>query len=171
MSIPNRPMTDWENPTINGVNRVAPHCSLTPYGNAEDARQTGGASDRVISLNGDWPFAYLGCPEDVPADFSSPDFDDSDWDSIAVPGHWQTQGYGHPHYTNVLYPFPADAPFVPRENPTGLYRRRFMLPATAAGQRVFVRFGGVDSAFYLWVNGEKIGFSKGSRVQIGRAHV
>ncbi len=83
---------------------------------------------------------------------------------MRVPGCWQTQGYGRPHYTNVVYPFPVDPPHVPSENPTGWYRTSFQLPAAWQGMRILLRFDGVDSAFHVWLNGKPVGFSKGSRI-------
>ncbi len=121
-------------------------------------------SSRLYSLNGQWDFHLAPSPWDTPEGFELPGFDSADWGSIRVPGHWQLQGYDRPIYTNVIYPFPADPPRVPTENPTGLYRRSFCLPDSFQGQRVYLRFEGVDSAFELWVNGQSIGFSKGARL-------
>jgi beta-galactosidase len=118
-----------------------------------------------LSLNGSWRFRY-SATADAPADFSRADLDDSAWDIITVPSHWQLAGYGVPAYTNVQYPFPVDPPFVPQENPTGDYRRTFAVPPgflVGAGRAV-LRFDGVDSAFSVWVNGAEIGRSTGSRL-------
>ena len=85
---------------------------------------------------------------------------------FAMIGHWQLQGYGHPHYTNFNYPFPAKPPFVPSENPTGTYETTFSVPAhwsTEGGFRYRLRFEGVDSAYHLSVNGKEIGYNQGSR--------
>jgi beta-galactosidase len=107
-----------------------------------------------VLLNGTWDFHYALTP-----------FQDIDmWKSIEVPGHWQLQGYGKPHYTNVPYPFPIDPPFVPTENPVGTYRRLFRVPPDwAVSSQIRLRFEGVDSAFHLLVNGKEIGYSQGSR--------
>ena len=84
--------------------------------------------------------------------------------SERLPGHWQLQGYGHPHYTNINYPFPANPPFVPSENPTGLYETEFSVPDHWRNDVLYrLRFEGVDSAYHLWVNGQMIGYSQGSR--------
>ncbi len=72
-----------------------------------------------------------------------------------MPSNWQLHGYGRPQYVNVQYPFPADPPHVPNDNPVGLYRRTFTLPAAWAGRQIFLNFDGVDSAFYVWVNGQR----------------
>src|ERR1700754_2368202 len=117
----------------------------------------------ALSLNGDWAFRYAE-RADAPADFVDRDFDDSGWDRLPVPPHWQLHGYGAPAYTNVRYPFPVDPPFVPDENPTGDYRVRFEVPEAWAGMRVLLRFEGVDSCLRAWVNTEYAGTSSGSRL-------
>src|SRR5690242_19399498 len=80
-----------------------------------------------LVLDGPWRFRYAG-RADLPVDFVAPDFDDSGWDALPVPSHWQLHGYGVPAYTNVVFPFPVDPPHVPDENPTGDYRRVFAVP-------------------------------------------
>jgi beta-galactosidase len=118
-----------------------------------------------LSLNGLWRFRYSASAS-APADVSQAALDDSGWDTITVPSHWQLAGYGAPAYTNVQYPFPVDPPFVPDENPTGDYRRTFAVPPgfTDGAGRAVLRFDGVDSAFTAWVNGAEVGRSTGSRL-------
>ncbi len=146
----------WEIIDNFGVNRLPSRASFTPSVNGEPA---------VISLDGDWQFAYLSSPLEAPQDFADPDFDDSEWDTIAVPSCWQMKGYERPHYTNVQYAIPiVDAPAVPSENPTGLYRRFFAAPLEWKGRDVRIRFDGVDSCFELWFNGEFVGMGMGSRL-------
>jgi beta-galactosidase len=116
-----------------------------------------------VSLDGDWRFR-LSPVADLPADFMDPDFDDSGWDSLAVPAHWPLHGYGNPWYTNVVYPFPVDPPHPPEENPTGDYRIVFDLPGDWAGQHVVLRFDGVESCAKVWLNGTELGFFTGSRL-------
>ncbi|MFA9479771.1 glycoside hydrolase family 2 TIM barrel-domain containing protein, partial [Phycisphaerales bacterium AB-hyl4] len=115
-------------------------------------------------LNGRWRFHYATHPALSPRAFHQNDFDDAGWEALDVPGHWQLQGYGRPHYTNVVYPFPVDPPRVPTENPTGSYRRTFHLPDRPADQRFVLRFDGVDAAFHVYLNGEQVGYSQGSRM-------
>jgi beta-galactosidase len=118
----------------------------------------------VKLLNGDWKFRWAGKPADRPLDFFREDYDDSGWETIPVPSCWETRGYGIPIYTNVAYPFPADPPRIPHEyNPVGSYRTEFEVPSGWEGRRVCVRFGGVYSAFYLWLNGAKVGYSQESK--------
>ena len=106
-----------------------------------------------LSLNGEWAFR-LSERADVPVDFVERDYDDSGWDRLPVPSHWQLHGYGAPAYTNVRYPFPVEPPFVPDENPTGDYRVRFDVPSSWAGRDLVLRFEGVDSCLRAWVNGD-----------------
>src|SRR3954471_24229221 len=114
-----------------------------------------------LSLNGEWAFR-LSERADLPADFVERDYDDSGWDRLPVPSHWQLHGYGAPAYTNVRYPFPVEPPFVPDENPTGDYRVTFEAPFTEG----VLRFEGVDSSCKVWLNGEVLGTSRGSRLPV-----
>lgn len=120
----------------------------------------------VLNLNGDWAFR-LSPTADVPADFVAVDHDDTGWDTLPVPSNWQLHGYGSPAYTNTVFPFPVEPPFVPTENPTGDYRRRFRLPADFTGaEQVVLRFDGVDSCCRVWLNGRELGISTGSRLPV-----
>ncbi|MBE3070815.1 MAG: DUF4981 domain-containing protein, partial [Planctomycetes bacterium] len=158
-------MNDWENPAVTNRNRLPARAYAFPYPN-EPAALTGdrGASPWVVLLNGVWKFHYAEAPARAPARFLDESFDAAAWDDLAVPSSWQLHGYGRPHYTNVQYPFPVDPPRVPTENPTGSYRREFFVPDGWAERQTLLRFEGVDSAFYVWVNGQEVGFSKGSRI-------
>jgi beta-galactosidase len=107
-----------------------------------------------------WKFHYDHSP------FAAPDWataEVADWDDIEVPGMWQLQGYGHPHYTNIMWPFPVAPPNISYENPTGSYWREFDVPEDWDGQQIRLRYEGVDSAFHVWVNGEEVGYSQGAR--------
>ena len=117
-----------------------------------------------MSLNGSWQFQLYDRPEETPQAFPRPDFDDSSWTELEVPGNWTCQGHDRPHYTNVQMPFPGEPPELPRENPTGIYRRRFQLPEAWSGKRVVVHFGGAESVLYVWLNGRALGLSKDSRL-------
>jgi len=163
---------DWENSQIISRNKVPGHAFMRPYAKEKNAlgRKT---SDRIQSLNGKWKFNWAGQPDSRPEDFYRPDFDVGDWHSIDVPGNWQTQGYGRPIYSNHPYPFAKDQPRVMSEppadytnffdrNPVGSYKRKFVLDAGLQQKQVFIEFQGVKSAFYLWVNGTRVGYSQGS---------
>jgi beta-galactosidase len=130
----------------------------------------------LAGYRGPWKFAYAGTPADRPVDFFRPDFDATGWASIPVPSNWQIYGYGIPLYTNIEYPFAVDPPRVmgtppghftnhpaDRRNPVGCYRRSFTLPGVWLARRTCLTFNGVDSAFFLWVNGERVGYSEDSR--------
>ncbi len=159
----------WENSEYIGEGKEPPHCTLTPYADVESARR----GDREASpwfrlLNGDWNFHWSPKPADRPRDFYKPDFDVSNWNTIPVPSNWQLHSYGKPIYLNIPYPFhpdkkTLDPPRIPHDNnPVGSYRMKFDIPEDWRGRRVLLHFDGVKSAFYLWVNGRKVGYSQGS---------
>ena len=120
--------------------------------------------EKVLSLNGEWNFLYLKAPEYSPENFYEEDFEDREWKKIPVPSCWQFYGYGQKHYTDVWYLFPINPPFVPSDNPSGIYRRRFHLEKKEEGKQYLLRFDGVSSAFDVWVNGKHLGYSKVSRL-------
>ncbi len=158
-------MNDFENPLITNRNRMSARSFIVPF--PDEALAFSGSSSRspwFKLLNGDWKFNYAPTPLEAPAAFFEKNFDTAEWGTIQVPGNWQMQGHGYPHYTNVQYPFPVDPPRVPTENPTGSYRRDFVVDESWIGRRILLRFDGVDSAFTVWVNGREVGFSKGSRL-------
>ncbi|MBQ6923538.1 MAG: DUF4981 domain-containing protein [Kiritimatiellae bacterium] len=148
----------WETIDNFGVNRLPARASFAPAvgGNCP--------CEASASLGGDWLFHFDPSPEAAPQGFEAPDFDDSEWDTIPVPSNWQMEGHGHPWYTNVQYPIPLNPPFVPSDNPTGSYRRAFLVPASWKGRRIRLRFDGVDSWFEAFVNGESVGQGMGSRL-------
>ncbi len=167
---------DWENPYIIGINKEPAHATLTPYPDMEEAlKGEPQTSPFVLYLNGTWKFNWVKRPSERPVDFYKPGYDVSGWADIPVPSNWQMHGYGTPIYSNVKYPFKKDAPRVmgePEEswtayenrNPVGSYRRTFTVPATWKDRQTFIVFNGVESAFYLWVNGNRVGYSQGSRL-------
>lgn len=152
---------EWENPQLVSEGTERPHASFIPYLNPFSGEWE--YPDEFISLNGNWRFLFAKNPFEVPEDFFSESFDDSNWDEIEVPSNWEMKGYGKPIYTNVVYPFEPNPPFVPKgDNPTGVYRRWIEIPEDWFKKEIFLLFEGVRSFFYLWVNGERIGFSKDS---------
>jgi beta-galactosidase len=167
--------SEIENPELLGINKEPYHATLMPYANLQEAllakRQN---SSLCRSLNGLWKFNWVPRPEQRPVDFYKPDFNVSEWKEIPVPSNWEVQGYGTPFYRNNGYTIKKDFPHVMSEpnekytafkerNPVGSYRREFTVPKEWAGRRNFISFDGVDCAFFLWVNGEKVGFSVNSR--------
>jgi beta-galactosidase len=156
---------DWEDPLIIGINKEPAHATLMPYSTTEQSLACNReASPYYRSLNGKWKFNWVATPDERPVDFYRTDYDDSKWATIPVPSNWQMHGYGIPIYVNVRYPFKADPPYIPHDNnPVGSYRHTFEIPSGWDGREVFIHFDGVESAFYIWVNGQKVGYSQESR--------
>jgi len=156
---------DWENPSVFGRNKLAAHVPLGAYVDAEQALSGDRTkSPHVMSLDGTWKFHFSETVAGAPQDFFADGFNDEGWREIDVPSNWQMRGYGQPVYKNAGYPFEPTPPFAPEQNETGSYRRNFLLPKDWRGRRVFLLFEGVDSAFYVWVNGVEVGYSQGSRL-------
>jgi beta-galactosidase len=165
---------EWENQTVSEINKTPRHATLMPYPDRTNAVQgTRQASIYHQSLNGNWKFNWVPKPEDRPVNFYQLSYDVGAWDEFTVPSSWEMQGYGTPIYTNVTYPHANNPPSVTstpsasytaylERNPVGSYRREFTIPAEWTGRRVFIHFDGVMSAFYLWINGQKIGYSEDS---------
>ena len=172
---------DFQNQHVTQINRAPAHATW---------HSVSKPSDR-LSLDGTWSFKLFKRPGDIPADIADPDLDEASWASIAVPACWELEGFGKPVYTNVMYPLPdshdeayliepslahspppgADSgprynpPFVPRDNPCGIYRRSFDWSEDAGSdRRIFLEFEGVEQAFYLWVNGHPVGYSQDSKL-------
>jgi len=164
---------EWENQGLVGQNRMEPHATMMIFPDTEAARKAeaiASLEDRAKSpwfrsLNGQWKFLWSPQVSERPLDFFEADFDDSNWDTIPVPSNIETQGYGVAIYTNVSYPWDrSTAPAVGiRNNHVGSYRRTFEVPSDWDGRRIHIVFDGVNSFFFLWVNGQKIGMSKDSR--------
>lgn len=168
-SPPKNGYPEWNNnPEIYQLNRIEAHAALMPYDTVEEAlRGDRNASAHYISLNGSWKFAFAENPQKRIRHFYKTEYDCSGWDTIQVPGNWQLQGYDYPQYTNVRYPWDGkeniNPPFAPVEyNPVGAYARTFTLPEAWKDQPVYISFQGVESAFYVWVNGDLVGYSEDS---------
>lgn len=156
---------DWENVNVLQRNRLPGRSYHLSYLNENDAlTYERGLSRGYMLLNGIWKFEYAQNPQEATDRFFDPELDVEQWDEIQVPGHWQCQGYGKPHYTDLYYPFPYDPPYTPTENPTGCYRRDFIFPEHYSDSQIILRFEGVDSAFHVWINGQEVGYSQGSRL-------
>lgn len=174
---------DWENPHVTEKNRVPMHFPAGAYESVAQALTCDrNCSKYVESLNGTWKFFMYKSPEDVDPAFTVGDFDDTSWDDIPVPSNWELMGYDKPVYTNVIYPFGPSgekdkfevemtpgqkvpkAPYVPGDNRAGCYRRHFHIPEDYMGRDIFVDFGGVEAAFYLWINGSLVGYSQDSKL-------
>ncbi len=151
-------LNDWENPDVVGINKYEPHSTLVPYPDERMALENNRvASPYFKMLNGWWKFNWVERPDDRPEDFYLPGFDDSKWKQIPVPSNWEFQGYGVPIYVNIPYEWTRkpNPPEIPHDyNPVGSYRQKFNIPDTWEGKQVFIHFGAVKSAFYLWINGK-----------------
>ena len=160
---------DWEDQHVLSINREPARAAFMPY----QAKK----GDSQMSLNGEWKFRWTKTPEERIVDFYRTDYSCKGWKSLAVPANWEVNGYGTPIYISAGYPFKINPPYVmttPKKdwttyeerNPTGQYKRSFQLKANSLlfrqDRQTFLRFEGVMSAFYVWVNGEKVGYSQGS---------
>ncbi len=161
-------LAEWQNPAIVELNKEAPHATLFPFDNRDLA--IANQKDKSVnfhSLNGQWAFNWVRNQAERPKDFHKPGYDDSRWKSIAVPANWEVNGYGIPIYVNQPYEF-TDKPFppvVPTDyNPVGSYRKKFILKKEWNGKRIFIHLGAVKSAFYIWINGSKVGYSQDSKL-------
>ena len=170
---------DWENQNIIGINKLPYRSTFTPFASVDELRSDASFhkpwlnahSSRILSLNGKWKFHWSPSPESRPVRFHTNNYDTDNWSEIDVPSNWEMLGYGTPIYTNVVYPIHNNPPFVEPQNgytivnepnAVGSYVRRFTLPAEWKGKEVFVHFNGVYSAFYVWVNGKRVGYSQNS---------
>ena len=157
---------DWENPAVLGINKLPYHATLQLPSKQKECRE-------IFSLDGQWFFCWSKDPESRPVGFEALDYNVSKWDKITVPGNWQLQGYGMPIYTNSQYPFKRNFPSVTDEpnkswysydhrNPVGSYVTFIDITKEMLSQNLILHFGGVHSAFYVWINGELVGYSQNS---------
>lgn len=154
---------EWQDLSVISKGTEKPHATFVPYSNEADAL-AGAPSPYVQSLNGDWKFHWSKNPASRPVDFYKDDYSVKQWKTIPVPGDWQMYGYDYPQYSNIEYPFPKNPPFIHADfNPVGSYKTNFTINKSDLEGEVFLHFGGVNSAFYCWVNGKKVGYSEGSK--------
>lgn len=157
---------NWENPEVFQINREYPHATFYRH-ESEQAALTSKSfefSSNYQPLNGTWKFFWVKKPSERPVFFYRDDYDVTSWGAIKVPGNWELNGYGIPIYTNITYPFPNNPPFVDHDfNPVGSYKRFFNIPATWKNKEVYLYFGAVRSAMYIWVNGQLVGYNEGSK--------
>lgn len=157
-------MKTWENHQIDGINRMPARAHFLTFPSKEKALLNNNRYTHAFkNLNGVWKFMFLDAPEYSPEGFFNSDFDVTKMDDITVPGNWQLQGYGKMHYSDLWYNFPINPPYVPTENPTGIYKRTFFVEESYRDKKIIIRFCGVDSAYHLWINGKEVGYSKVAR--------
>ena len=158
-----------ENPAVIQINKLDARASFFPY-NSEKAAEDNELknADNYQLLNGIWKFNWVKSPEQRPVDFYKKNYDTSNWDDIKVPANWEVEGYGIPIYTNTQFPFNTKNPNPPDipdgYNPVGSYKRSFNISADWKGKDIYIHLGAVKSAFYIWINGEKVGYSQGSKL-------
>ena len=147
---------EWEDLSVFKINTEQPHSFFIPYDKAGDSL--------TKTLNGTWDFKLYKIDDDIPKEFYKKSFDKSDWDKIPVPSNWQFHTEDFPVYTNIIYPYEINPPFMPSNyNPVALYKRNFNLNKDWENMEVFIHFGAVNSAFYVWVNEKFVGYSEGSK--------
>ncbi len=166
----------WQDATVTNINRMPMTAHFVPYTTEHaalaqlrlpDAQRfaVNSAVERRVSLDGVWKFKLVKNPSLAVEDFYAPSFDATSWQDIRVPGSWELQGFDAPIYTDVSYPFPVNPPYVPQDyNPVGHYVHDFTVPEAWKGMDVILDFEGVESAYYLWVNGKRVGYSEDSRL-------
>ncbi len=157
---------DWENPAVLGINKLPYHATLQLPSKWKECKE-------IVSLDGEWLFHWSPNPDERPVGFEKEDFDNSRWNKIKVPGNWQLQGFGTPIYTNIQYPFKRNRPSVTSEpphdwtaygnrNPVGSYVTFLEASDDMLSKNLILHFGGVHSAFYVWLNGQMVGYSQNS---------
>ncbi|WP_462318513.1 beta-galactosidase, LacZ type [Marinilabilia sp.] len=156
---------DWENPLVNSINRLQPRAWYVPFADTTEAKGNKlWSSSLVKSLNGEWLFHLSKNPEERPFYFFKNDFDTREWASIKVPSNWEMEGFDYPIYTNIQYPHAKTPPEIQDHyNPVGSYKRTFSIPEAWEGKEVYLHFGAVSSAMYVWVNEKKVGYSQDSK--------
>ncbi len=161
----NPQVNDWENPAVFQINREPARATFLPFADKRSAiADVFEASPWYYSLNGNWKFQWSPTPDQRPKDFFKTDFNAVYWKEIQVPSNWELKGYGIPIYTNINYPFKKNPPYIDHsDNPVGSYRRNFTLPQSWDGRRVFLHFEAGTAAMYIWVNGEKAGYTENTK--------
>lgn len=156
---------EWENPKIIDRNKEKPHATFVIFDQKSDAiAGVPAASSYYKSLNGKWKFDLVKHPLARPQTFFATDFNDSAWKEIPVPSNWEMQGYDIPIYTNIVYPFPKNPPFIDGDyNPVGSYRKTFSIPEDWSGQHVILHFGSITGYARVFVNGSEVGMTKASK--------
>ena len=156
---------DWENPEMFNINRESPHATMISFPDEKGALEAvASSSPDYLSLDGMWKFNWVKSPDQRPCWFFKDDYDTRDWKDIEVPSNWEMKGYGVPIYVNIQYPFRMDPPHIPHEwNPVGSYKRSFKIPSDWKDKEIFLQFGAVSSAFYVWINEQLVGYSEDSK--------
>jgi len=158
-------VNDWENPAVFQINREPVRATFLPFADKHSAvADIYESSPWFCSLNGNWKFNWSPTPDQRPKDFFKTDFNVTNWKEISVPSNWELKGYGIPIYTNATYPYPKNPPYIDHsDNPVGSYRRYIDIPVNWNNRRVYIHFEAGTSAMYVWVNGEKVGYTENTK--------
>lgn len=155
---------DWENPQFFELNKEKPHATFMLFDKKQDVTEDDyNKSPYYQSLNGTWKFVYVDKYANRIKDFYQTGIDDSKWNDLPVPSNWELKGFGIPIYTNIIYPFPKNPPFIGDNNPVGTYRKQFTVPADWDGREVILQFGSITGCAFVYVNGQKAGMTKASK--------
>ena len=156
---------EWEDLSVFTVNTEYPHATFYPFQSEEESLKDDLTKNNLYkSLNGEWDFKLYQNIDQVPQDFFKNKSVIKKWNKIPVPANWQFHTDDFPVYTNIIYPYEINPPFMPKDyNPIGIYYKQFKLNSNWNSKEIFIHFGGVNSAFYLWINGNKVGYSEGSK--------
>lgn len=159
---------ELENPKINSVNTLPAHATAIPFPDTKTLLENKHLNSPFVQLlNGNWKFFWSKNPSERPVDFYKEDFNISNWKEIPVPGDWQMYGYDYPIYVNIQYPFNPDPPHIPKDfNPVGSYKHKFTVSPDWKGKQIILHLGGVNSAAYYWLNGQKLGYSEDAKTPV-----
>lgn len=163
-AFPQSKNNDWENPQLVDWNKEKPHATFMVFDTKPDVvADEYNRSPYYQSLNGTWKFVYVDKYVNRPVDFYKPALDDSKWNNIPVPSNWEREGFGIPIYTNIVYPFPRNPPYVGEDDPVGTYRKQFTVPENWDGREIILQFGSITGCAFVYVNGQKVGITKASK--------
>ncbi len=157
---------DWENPGVTNIGREKARSTFQPYSSIQTANKGISNEDPyTICLNGKWKFRFVETIKQRIPDFYKVDYDINDWDEIPVPGNWELYGYGYPVYSNIKYTFKKNPPFIDASNsPVGSYVHTFSIPEGWKEREIYIWLGSVKSGYYLWINGQKVGYNQDSKL-------
>jgi beta-galactosidase len=157
-------LNDWENPSLVSLNKEKPHATGMIFTNAADVKADDYShSPFYQTLNGTWKFVYTDKYANRPMNFFETALDDSKWNDLPVPSNWELKGFGIPIYTNIIYPYPKNPPYIGDNNPVGTYRKQFTVPDTWTGKDILLHFGSITGCAFVYVNGQKVGITKNSK--------
>lgn len=157
-------VNDWENPQIVDQGKESAHASFMLFDKTNEVKSDDyNKSPFCQSLNGKWKFVYVDKYANRIKNFYNPDLNDASWSDLQVPSNWELKGFGIPIYTNIIYPYPKNPPFIGEDNPVGTYRKKFTVPENWNGKEIIMHFGSITGCAFIYVNGKKVGITKASK--------